>query len=403
MRYKKIISIVLAAAGAAILLFVVDNHLFSAGNDAGTIERNPQGEGVREEERQVRVGELEETITVQAGEQVYSEEELEAAFREAKESIEAIVLGENTSPDEVRSDLNLTEQIEDTGIHVSWEISDYEIIDESGVIHAENLEEEGAVVQLKALLTYGEEKEEYVFSVHVYPPVQSTAEKLLERLEKEIEKADEATGESGTLILPDVIDGQPVVWEYVRNFRAAGLLFIGIVLALFIYASDRQKEKEEKEKKERQMELDYPHLVSTFTLFLNAGMTPRNAWYRMAGDYEKNRIETGRREVYEEMLRTMYEIKGGGSEGECYEHFGERCGSASYKKFGAVLSQNLKKGAKGLTVLLKQEADNSFEERKSMAKRLGDEAGTKMLLPMFLMLSAVLLMIVVPAFLSMQL
>ena len=63
----------------------------------------------------------------------------------------------------------------------------------------------------------------------------------------------------------------------------------------------------------------------------------------------------------------------------------------------------MKKGTKGLAVLLKQEADRAFEERKNLAKRLGEEAGTKMLIPLFLMLLVVLVMIVVPAFFSIQL
>ena len=97
----------------------------------------------------------------------------------------------------------------------------------------------------------------------------------------------------------------------------------------------------------------------------------------------------------------MHEMKGGANEGECYERFGERCGLPIYRKFAALLSQNLRKGTKGLALILKQEADNAFEERKSLAKKLGEEAGTKVLIPMFLMLAVVLVIIVVPAFLSM--
>lgn len=67
-----------------------------------------------------------------------------------------------------------------------------------------------------------------------------------------------------------------------------------------------------------------------------------------------------------------------------------------------MLSQNLKKGTKGITSILNQEADNAFEERKNLAKQLGEEAGTKMLIPMFLMLAVVMIMIVVPAFFSIQ-
>lgn len=98
----------------------------------------------------------------------------------------------------------------------------------------------------------------------------------------------------------------------------------------------------------------------------------------------------------------MHEMKGGMAENECYERFGERCGLQVYKKFGTILSQNLKKGTKGLTELLRQEADTAFDERKNTAKQLGEKAGTKILFPMFLMLAVVLLMIIVPAFLSLQ-
>ena len=99
---------------------------------------------------------------------------------------------------------------------------------------------------------------------------------------------------------------------------------------------------------------------------------------------------------------TMYEILSGTSEQEAYERFGERCGLAIYRKFGLLLSQNLKKGTKGLVDLLKQESIAAFEERKALAKIQGEEAGTKMLIPMFLMFGVVLVMIVIPAFLSIR-
>ena len=90
------------------------------------------------------------------------------------------------------------------------------------------------------------------------------------------------------------------------------------------------------------------------------------------------------------------------AESESYENFGRRCDVQMYIKFGALLSQNLRKGTKGMTQLLKIESVQAFEERKARAKRLGEEAGTKLLLPMFLMLAVVLVIVIVPAFLSVQ-
>ena len=48
----------------------------------------------------------------------------------------------------------------------------------------------------------------------------------------------------------------------------------------------------------------------------------------------------------------------------------------------------------------RQEAGNAFEERKNMARRLGEEAGTKLLLPMMMMLGIVMMLIIIPAYFS---
>lgn len=73
-----------------------------------------------------------------------------------------------------------------------------------------------------------------------------------------------------------------------------------------------------------------------------------------------------------------------------------------YVKLGALLSQNLRRGTRGLSQLLKIESVQAFEERKARAKRIGEEAGTKLLGPLFLMLAVVLFIVIVPAFMSMQ-
>ncbi len=69
-------------------------------------------------------------------------------------------------------------------------------------------------------------------------------------------------------------------------------------------------------------------------------------------------------------------------------------------KLSALLSQNIRKGSNDLLRVLRQEADNAFAERKSLAKKLGEEAGTKLLLPMMMMLCVVMVIIMIPAYFS---
>ena len=73
------------------------------------------------------------------------------------------------------------------------------------------------------------------------------------------------------------------------------------------------------------------------------------------------------------MIYTMHQIQGGTAEGEAYEKYGVRCGIPVYRKFGTMISQNLRKGSKGLSDLLKREAQEAFEERKNQAKKQGEE------------------------------
>jgi hypothetical protein len=69
-------------------------------------------------------------------------------------------------------------------------------------------------------------------------------------------------------------------------------------------------------------------------------------------------------------------------------------------KFSTLIAQNLKKGNSGLCELLGREAVEAFESRKETAKRLGEEAGVKLLGPMMIMLIIVFMIILIPAFLS---
>ncbi len=65
-----------------------------------------------------------------------------------------------------------------------------------------------------------------------------------------------------------------------------------------------------------------------------------------------------------------------------------------------MLSQNIRKGTKGLTDFLGRESEDAFEERKNLAKKIGEEAGTKLMIPMFLMLIIVFAIVIVPSFFS---
>ena len=73
-----------------------------------------------------------------------------------------------------------------------------------------------------------------------------------------------------------------------------------------------------------------------------------------------------------------------------------------YIKLLTMLEQNVTKGSRGIAASLEQEERNALEERMNMAKKRGEEAGTKLLGPMGILLIIVMLMIMVPAFMSLR-
>ena len=97
------------------------------------------------------------------------------------------------------------------------------------------------------------------------------------------------------------------------------------------------------------------------------------------------------------MKLALRQMQNGVAETVAYEQFGMDCRLSSYLKLGTLLSQNLRLGTGNLTEMLKAEAKDAFEERKALARKIGEECESRLLLPMLLMLLSILIMIMYPA------
>ena len=176
-------------------------------------------------------------------------------------------------------------------------------------------------------------------------------------------------------------------------------LLLCITAVAVFYLKGREVEQD-LEKRRKELLLDYSEIINKLILYLGAGMTIRNAFRKMGEDYKKQEISNRKRYAYEEILLLCYELQSGIPEIEAYEHLGKRCQVQPYMKLSTLLSQNLRKGSNDLMVLLRQEATGAFAERKNTAKKLGEEAGTKLLVPMMMMLCIVMVLIMIPAYFS---
>lgn len=364
-------------------------------------------------------GEDEETVTLDVGmnkerqevrvklqERHYTKsEEINQVMEKAKAYLDKVVIGNNTSYEYVTEPLSLVTKIPDLQVGVTWNWNQKDIVSSNGKITIGEEAVEGILVTLMATLSYYDTKILYPINIVVFPKEKTDQERLLEKLEEEIHNTQLENPESEYLKLPELIEERELTYSDNEGKDQYVLNLLGVVAVICIGVSSYSQLEQERKKRNRQMLLDYPDIINKLVLLVGAGMTIKNAWCKMCLEYENkfeaNKTSHAKRYIYEEMYATYNEIQNGIAEIEAYDRFGRRVQLVPYMKFSSLLVQNTKKGTSDLLQLLEYEAVQAFEERKEIAKRLGEEAGTKLLGPMVLMLFIVLIIIMVPAFMQM--
>ena len=388
----------------AVCLFI-GSRMESALEEGRYVLRNGYGEGSREMDLQVQIegegGERQEGYKLTVEERSYEETALGKMAKEIPPLLLETIKGSNLSLEEVRSDLNLVRRLEGYPFRIDWESDDYSLVYSDGCVTNEGVEKEGKIVSLTAVLTYGDYREEYIFPICIYPPEYTEEERQKIKIYELLVQQEEKERSMEKMELPGSVDGKELIWSEKTEDSSTPIFALISIGAIAVYLLQDKKLKERVEQRNRQMPLDYPQLISKLVLYIGAGMTIRNAFGKIASNYRKEKhSEKQFRYVYEEMLLICHELDSGISEAAAYEHFGKKCRLPQYTKLSNILVQNLKKGSNGILDALRQEAKSAFEERKNMARKLGEEAGTKLLLPMMLMLGIVMVLIIVPAYFS---
>ncbi len=389
-------------AGLVVLVLALLPFMFAGPRQVSEqgLERAGYGEGSREQDLHADVEGETFDVQVQINARMRTEEQVQALLEEARTELEEGLLADNASPDEVRSSLNLPSVLMDGEVEAEYLMVPYGLIGQDGTIMKE-VSEGGELVTITATLTCQGRKLVYETAVRVLPQVLNDEEKLYRSLLERIKEAETEQAESEYFVLPAQANGKSIAWTYPRSNSLKSILFLMLLLIpLVFFGKDQDIHKKAAERKE-QLELDYPELLWRMTVLLGAGMTIRGVFYKLAASYQDKEKNHGRRYAYEEICYTCREMQSGVPEAQAYERFGRRCGLQAYIKLGALLSQNMRKGSRGLAGLLQTEAAVSMDEQKSLTRKRGERAQTRLLFPMVMMLGVVMIILMVPAFMSM--
>lgn len=370
-------------------------------SEEGRIKR--EGYGGEEQIYEVWVEGLEEqavSVTVAVDSQIYTKEEADTAFTQVMENMEERIRGENPTLTEVRSDLVLPSRTEE-GIRLRWYSSDPDVVDSLGKL-GEEVEEEQLIILYLELST-GEYHQEYEVPVRVLPPDRSPSQQRLADFLKELSRRNKEQQEEPWLALPESFEGSALKYHTKEQGGYESILLIGAAMAVLLVMREKSEAKQESRKRQKELLLDYADLLSKLMVLIGAGLTIPNAWERMVKDYEwaLEQKKQKPRAAYEEMRQTYYQMQSGMAEGDAYREFGRRCRLQPYLKLSGLLEQNRRSGTKNMRAILETEMADALEQRKNLARRLGEEAGTKLLMPLFLMLGIVMVMIMVPAMMTM--
>lgn len=177
------------------------------------------------------------------------------------------------------------------------------------------------------------------------------------------------------------------------NSDAAALGMVILIMTALMCYIPLDNLKEESKYREERIEAEFPNVVSKLAMLINSGMEVSKAWELTA--YSAEDV------LYEEM-KTVVELQNSNvSPATAYTQFMNNCNNKYTSKLATSIMQNLSKGNEEIGALFIQMSNESWQERKHNAKRIGEKAQGNLMIPTVMIFIGIMILIVVPIFAGM--
>ncbi len=337
----------------------------------------------------------EKDISVDISGKKRTKHETYKALDKNKKALLKKMLAENKSVNRIDSHVNLVNSIGKEDIKVTWEIEDSDVLGYDGEI-GQSVPKEGTIVKITANMELDKITEDYQFSVKVFP------EKKQSNLQGYIQKhVDEHGVTDKEVKLPEKIGGKEYKYFEKNSNYSAWIFPLSLVIAILLFVLKDRDLGKEVDERQKQMLRDYSDIVSKLLIYFGAGLSIKSALERIVYEYKKQKKKV--HFAYEEMDIAITKMNSGVSETTAIAEYGDRCGIHCYIKLANIIEQNLSRGSKDMVYALKSEVNSAVNTRKNNVLKEGSEISTKLLGPMIVMLIISIVIIMVPAFLSINL
>lgn len=277
---------------------------------------------------------------------------------------------------------------------IIWFSNDEKIIEDSGKVNPPSKDEGNKSVVISSYLMRKEDNaviwsKEFEGSVLAQEINNSAAaENTIENVEQIMKYGEK------DITIPEKVGKYEVNWSVDKNYFKYIILILIIIVGgvVFAYLDLFTKTEKRIQLKKEHILYEFPEFLNKLLLLVNAGNNVKDAWLKISSEANKNNY------FYELVKETAYDMREAGtSEVEAYEKFKEKCGVKEVSKFINTVKQNLRKGSSELADRLEELAKDCWSTRVNITKERGKQASTKLLLPMFIMLIAIMIIVGMPA------
>ena len=184
---------------------------------------------------------------------------------------------------------------------------------------------------------------------------------------------------------------------FVQGERMAELWILCVGSCLLLPFMRYLAMKDKAEKRLQSIQLEFPVYAHKIILLTKAGLVLSNAWQTAIDE-----SRTDREPLYQELAYCRKRIKDGAAECEELEEMARSIHIKEIVRMMNFITVNLKRGDREILAALYAEIQECYEMKRRVAKRAGEKAGIKMMIPLTLSLIAMLLTVATPAILSMS-
>ncbi len=400
---RQIITVVLLAAGLLVLLVAMgiketqtdrtmrlQRNEFGQGDKKVTVILREDKKGGRQEKYVWTLSEL----------QMNSEQKKdyeEDFFRTLKKT----VLGKNPSWSRVSRPLYFPESIPAYPFEISFQAQDPDYIYLDGSLSPllDRLGP-GETLSTGILVTasYGDWTLERTWRLKLLSGKDSIKKDPFRKLKKYLSRLEEASPCSMEVSLPGQW-GSFIIKEDRQDLNLSLAIAMAGILGFLLPVFRVWQLRQQGDQTRRQAEKDFSSIVHRLTLYLGSGLSFMSAIDRISRDYCQYDRTKGQRYAYEKILIMDRQMKAGVSQTQACRGWGNRLRGTSYQKLALILVQSFSRGSREAGAMMDKEEAEAFRMHVDKARKEGEEASTKLLFPMIIMLGEVTLLVMLPAIL----